>query len=68
MSQVRDLAECAWPAVLAASGSPFRPVSWCAWLAVVPDRCAGDLSRVRRLGLERPGGLWVTAKVQVDLA
>jgi hypothetical protein len=53
VNQVRDLAECAWPAVLAASGSPFRSVTWCASLAVVLDRCAGDLSRVRRLGVDR---------------
>jgi transposase len=53
VNQIRDLLECAWPAVLAASGSPFRSVSWCASLAVVLDRCAGDLSRVRRLGLAR---------------
>ena len=53
VNQIRDLLECAWPAVLAASGSPFRSVTWCASLAVVLDRCAGDLRRVRRLGLER---------------
>ena len=53
VNQIRDLLECAWPAVLAASGSPFRSVTWCASLAVVLDRCAGDLSRVRRLGPDR---------------
>ncbi len=53
VNQVRDLLECAWPAVLAASGSSFRSVSWCASLAVVPGRCAGDLRRVRRLGPDR---------------
>src|SRR6266568_4641810 len=53
VNQIRDLLECAWPAVLAAAGSPFRSVTWCASLAVVLDRCAGDLSRVRRLGLDR---------------
>ena len=53
VNQIRDLLECAWPAVLAASGSPFRSVTWCAALAVVLDRCAGDLSRVRRLGPAR---------------
>ena len=53
VNQIRDLLECAWPAVLAASPSPFRSVTWCAALAVVLDRCAGDLSRVRRLGLDR---------------
>ena len=53
MNQIRDLLECAWPAVLAASPSPFRPVTWCTSLAVVLDRCAGDPRRVRRLGLDR---------------
>ena len=52
-SQIRDLLECAWPAVLGASGSPFRSVTWCAALAVVLDRCAGDLRRVVRLGPAR---------------
>ena len=51
MNQIRDLAECAWPAVLATSPSPFRSVTWCASLAVVLDRCAGDLGRVQRGGL-----------------
>ena len=36
VNQIRDLLECAWPAVLAASPSPFRSVSWCASLSVVP--------------------------------
>src|SRR4029077_3039766 len=53
VNQIRDLLECAWPAVLSASRSPFRSVSWCASLAVVLDRCAGDLHRVRRMGLDR---------------
>lgn len=53
VNQIRDLLECAWPAVLQASGSPFRSMSWCAALAVVLDRCGGDLSRVRRLGPDR---------------
>jgi hypothetical protein len=48
-----DLLECVWPAVLAASGSPFRSASWRASLTVVLDRAAGDLSRVHRLGLAR---------------
>jgi transposase len=51
--QVRDLLECAWPAVLGASGSPFRSASWRAAVAVVLGRCAGDLGRVRRLGEAR---------------
>jgi len=53
VNQIRDLVECAWPAVLGASGSPFRSASWRAALAVVLDRCAGDLARVRRLGPAR---------------
>src|SRR5215472_5308073 len=52
VNQIRDLVECAWPAVLGASGSPFRSASWRAALVVV-DRCAGDLARVRRLGPAR---------------
>ena len=53
VNQIRNLPECAWPAALTASASPFRSVTWCAALSVVLDRCAGDLSRVRRLGLDR---------------
>jgi transposase len=53
VNQIRDLLECAWPAVLAASGSPFRSMTWRAALAMVLDRCAGDLGRVRRLGSAR---------------
>jgi transposase len=53
VNQVRDLLECAWPAVLAAAGKPFRSATWCAALAVTLDRGAGDLARVRRLGPAR---------------
>ena len=53
VNQVRDLLECAWPAVLGAAARPFRSASWCAAVAVVPGRCAGDLARVRRLGPAR---------------
>jgi hypothetical protein len=53
MQQLRDLLECVWPAVLDAAGAPFRSASWRAALAVVLDRCAGDLTRVRRLGAKR---------------
>ena len=53
VNRIRDLLECAWPAVLGAAGVPFRSASWRAALAVVLDRCAGDLARVRRLGLDR---------------
>jgi transposase len=53
VNQIRDLLECAWPAVLTASAAPFRSASWRAAVAVVPVRCAGDLGRVRRLGEAR---------------
>ena len=53
VNQVRDLLECAWPAVLTASGAPFRSSSWRAAVAVALDRGAGDLARVRRLGEAR---------------
>lgn len=42
VQQLRDLLECVWPAVLDAAGSPFRSKTWCAALAVVLQRCAGD--------------------------
>jgi transposase len=53
VQQLRDLLDCVWPAVLDAAASPFRSASWQASLAVVLDRAAGDLGRVRRLGLDR---------------
>src|SRR5205807_5360900 len=53
VNQVRDLPECAWPAVPGASAAPFRSASWRAAVAVVPVRRAGDLGRVRRLGEAR---------------
>jgi transposase len=53
VNQIRDLLECAWPAVLGASGAPFRSASWRAAVAVALDRCEGDLGRVRRLGPAR---------------
>jgi transposase len=65
VNQIRDLLECAWPAVLAASGSPFRSVTWCASLAVVPagapGTCAGSggwawTGSPRRCGGSCPGG------------
>jgi transposase len=60
--QLRDLLDCVWPAVLDASGSPLRSASWPASLAVVLDRAAGDLTRVRRMGLAR-----FTAAVRAEL-
>jgi transposase len=62
VQQLRDLLDCVWPAVLDAAASPFRSASWQASLAVVLDRAAGDLSRVRRLGLDR-----FTAAVRAEL-
>ena len=53
VQQMRDLLECVWPAGLDASPAPFRAKSWCAAMAVVLDRCHGDLPSVRRLGLAR---------------
>jgi transposase len=50
VQQLRDLLECAWPAVLAAAASPFDSVNWCAALAVVLERCNGDPRRLARLG------------------
>jgi transposase len=62
VNQVRDLLECAWPAVLDASPAPFRSASWRAAVAVALDRACGDLARVRRLGLDR-----FTAAVRAEL-
>jgi transposase len=53
VNQVRDLLECAWPAVLDASPAPFRSASWRAAVAVALERGHGDLARVRRLGIDR---------------
>jgi transposase len=53
MFQVRDLLECAWPAVLEAAAQPFKSMTWCAALTVVLDRCNGEPARLRRLGEER---------------
>ena len=53
VNQVRDLLECAWPAVLDTSGAPFRSATWRAAVAVALDRAHDDLTRVRRLGLDR---------------
>ncbi len=53
VNQIRDLLECAWPAVLDASGAPFRSASWRAAVTVALERSDGDLARVRRLGIGR---------------
>jgi len=51
--QMRDLLECAWPAMLDTAARQFKAKTWCATLAVVTDRCNGDPTRLRRLGVER---------------
>jgi transposase len=53
--QLRDLLECAWPAVLGAAVEPLESASWRAALTVVLDRVAdsGDLSVIRRSGWSR---------------
>jgi len=53
VNQIRDLLECAWPAVLDTSGAPFRSASWRAAVSVALAHGSGDLGRVRRLGIDR---------------
>jgi len=53
VQQMRDLLECAWPAVLDAARWPFRSVTRVASLAVIAGRDGGDLARTRRLGIAR---------------
>jgi len=54
VQQMRDLLECAWPAVLDAARQPFKSTTWHAALTVALDRAAdGDLTRVIRLGQAR---------------
>jgi transposase len=53
VQQLRDLLECAWPAVLDAAVAPFDSTNWCAALAVVLQRCSGDPRRLARLGSAR---------------
>lgn len=50
--QVRDLLECAWPAVLGAAGHPLKSKNWLAAVTVVLDRIGegGDLGVIRRWG------------------
>src|SRR5258705_8495038 len=54
VQQLRDLLECAWPAVLAAAAQPFESTNWCAALAVGFDRCNGHPQ-----GLAPPCAPWV---------
>lgn len=53
--QVRDLLECAWPAVLTAAGEPLDSMSWLAAVTVLLDRvgASGDLALIRRWGWTR---------------
>ena len=53
VQQMRDLLECAWPAMMSTAAKPFKSKTWCASLAVVTDRCNGDPARLRRVGLTR---------------
>ena len=48
VQQLRDLLECAWPAVLDAAADPFASTNWCAALAVVFERCDGHPERLAR--------------------
>ncbi len=51
--QMRDLPECAWPAVLDAARQPLESATWHAALTVALARADGDLARVTRLGQRR---------------
>lgn len=53
VQQLRDLLECAWPAVLGAAAQPFDSMSWQASMQVVLERCDGDPARVRAMGWKR---------------
>jgi transposase len=53
VQQMRDLLECAWPAVLDAARQPFKSTTWHAALTVALSRADGDLARVARLGRRR---------------
>jgi transposase len=53
VQQMRDLLECAWPAVLDAARQPFKSTTWHAALTVALARADGGLHRVTRLGRRR---------------
>jgi transposase len=53
VQQMRDLLECAWPAVLDTARQPFRSSTWIAALSVIAGRDGGDFARTRRLGAAR---------------
>jgi transposase len=48
--QMQALLALAWPAALKAAAQPLASTTWLAAMAVVLDRCDGDLARVRRMG------------------
>ena len=50
---MRDLLECAWPAVLDAALQPFKSTTWHAALTVALSRAGGGLARVGRPGRRR---------------
>ncbi|WIV60913.1 IS110 family transposase [Amycolatopsis nalaikhensis] len=49
VQQLRDLLECAWPAVLGCAAKPFESNSWCAALTVVLHRGNGRPERLARM-------------------
>jgi transposase len=51
--QLRDLLECAWPAVLQAAAKPLDSLSWRAAVRVVLAHTAGDPATLSRLGQAR---------------
>lgn len=53
--QVRDLLECAWPAVLDAAAKPLDSANWLVAVTVALDRigASGDLTVIRRWGWDR---------------
>jgi transposase len=53
VQQMRDLLECAWPAVLDAARQPVKSTTWHAALTVALTRADGDLARVTCLGQRR---------------
>jgi hypothetical protein len=53
VQQIRALLECVWPAALGTAQQPLKSITWAAALTVVCKRDGGDLTRTRRLGLER---------------
>jgi transposase len=51
--QLRDLLECAWPAVLQTAARPLDSLTWRAAVSVVLARTQGDPAGIRRLGYPR---------------